>query len=91
LAIGARVKIIAGGMTQTEEVHSGGSYLSQNDLRVHFGLGSAVKIDTLEIRWPSGKVETIKDLAADKFYSVLEGEGIVPAARIRPTPPKSAK
>jgi hypothetical protein len=91
LAIGARVKLIAGGMTQTEEVHSGGSYLSQNDLRVHFGLGSAEKVDTVEIRWPSGKVETLKDLAADKFYSVLEGEGVVSPARIRPTSPKSAK
>jgi hypothetical protein len=78
LAIGTRLKIVAGGMTQTEEIHSGGSYLSQNDLRVHFGLDKATKIDSLEIRWPSGKVETIKDLEADKFYSVLEGDGIVP-------------
>jgi len=85
LAIGARLKIVAGGMTQTDEIHSGGSYLSQSDLRVHFGLGKATKIDSLEIRWPSGKVETIKDLDADKFYSVLEGQGIVPAEKIRPT------
>jgi enediyne biosynthesis protein E4 len=84
LAIGARLKIVAGGMTQTDEIHSGGSYLSQNDLRVHFGLGKTTKIDSLEIRWPSGKVETIKDLQADKFYSVLEGEGIVPAEKIQP-------
>jgi hypothetical protein len=84
LAIGARLKIVAGGMTQTDEIHSGGSYLSQNDLRVHFGLGQATKIDTLEIRWPSGKVEMIKELESDKFYSVLEGEGIVAAERIRP-------
>jgi enediyne biosynthesis protein E4 len=84
LAIGARLKIVAGGMTQTDEIHSGGSYLSQNDLRVHFGLGSATKIDSLEIHWPSGTVEQIKDLAADKFYSVLEGKGIVPFDEIRP-------
>jgi hypothetical protein len=85
LAIGARVKIVAGGMTQTEEIHSGGSYLSQNDLRVHFGLNAATTIDSLEIRWPSGKIEQIKNLEVDKYYAVLEGQGIVPAAKIRPT------
>jgi enediyne biosynthesis protein E4 len=90
MAIGARLKIVSGGMTQTDEIHSGGSYLSQSDQRVHFGLGNATRIDSLEIRWPSGKVETIKDLDVDKFYSVLEGEGIVPRARIIPTPPKKS-
>ena len=78
LAIGAQLKIVAGGMTQTDEIHSGGSYLSQNDLRVHFGLGAATKIDSVEIRWPSGKTETLNDLAADKYYSVLGGKGVVP-------------
>ena len=71
-------------MTQTDEVHSGGSYLSQNDLRVHFGLGGATKIDRVEIHWPSGKVDNLTNLAADQFYSVLEGQGIVPPDRIRP-------
>lgn len=84
LAIGARLKLVAGGMTQTEAVHSGGSYLSQNDLRVHFGLGKATKIDNLEIIWPSGKVDKFNDLDVDKYYSVLEGQGIVPAEKIRP-------
>jgi hypothetical protein len=84
LALNARVKIVAGGMTQTAEVHSGGSYLSQNDLRVHFGLGSAAKIDSVEIHWPSGAVDRIGNLAADQLYSVLEGRGIVPADEIRP-------
>jgi enediyne biosynthesis protein E4 len=88
LALNARIKIVAGSMTQTEEIHSGGSYLSQNDLRVHFGLGSAKKIDSAEIRWPSGKMETLSDLAADQFYAVLEGQGIVAAERIRPAPAK---
>ncbi|HWY44490.1 MAG TPA: CRTAC1 family protein [Candidatus Sulfotelmatobacter sp.] len=87
LAIGARLKITAGGVTQTEEIHSGGSYLSQNDLRVHFGLAAAKKIETVEIRWPSGKIEALKDLDADKFYSVLEGQGIVPREKILPTAP----
>ena len=85
LALNARIKIVAGGMTQTDEVHSGGSYLSQNDLRIHFGLNTASKIDKVEIRWPSGTVDTLNDLAADQFYSVLEGKGVVPAEQIRPT------
>jgi hypothetical protein len=91
LAIGARLKIVAGGMTQTEEIHSGGSYLSQSDLRAHFGLNTAAKIDSVEIRWPSGKIETLKNLDGDKFYSVLEGQGIVPADKIRPSAPVVAK
>ena len=85
LALNGRIKIVAGGITQTEEIHSGGSYLSQNDLRVHFGLGAAAKIDSVEIHWPSGKVETMVNLEGDKFYSVLEGQGIVAPERIRPT------
>jgi hypothetical protein len=88
LALNARLKVVAGGMTQTDEVHSGGSYLSQNDLREHFGLGVATKIDSVEIRWPSGKVETLTNLEADHYYSVLEGLGIVPAERIKPGPAK---
>jgi enediyne biosynthesis protein E4 len=91
LAIGARLKIVAGGMTQTEEIHSGGSYLSQSDLRVHFGLNTATKIESVEIRWPSGKIETLKNLETDKFYSVLEGQGIVPAEKIRPATAATAK
>jgi hypothetical protein len=83
-AIGAKIKLIAGGMTQTEEIHSGGSYLSQNDLRVHFGIGPARKIDSVEIRWPSGTTENFKNLDADKFYNVLEGKGLVPFEQIRP-------
>jgi len=91
LAIGARLKIVAGAMTQTEEIHSGGSYLSQSDLRVHSGLNTATKIDSMEIRWPSGKIETLKNLDADKFYSVLEGQGIVPPEKIRPSAAAIAK
>ncbi len=84
LAIGARVKVTTGKVVQTAEIRSGESYLSQNDLRVHFGLGKALKIDEIEIRWNSGKIETIKDVAADKFYAILEGEGLVPFEKIRP-------
>jgi hypothetical protein len=90
LAIGARVKIVAGTLTQTEEVRSGGSYLSQNDLRVHFGLGRADKVDSVEIRWPSGTVEKlpVKALKPDHFYSVLEGKGLVPPESIKPAATK---
>ncbi len=91
LAIGARLKVVAGGMTQTEEIHSGGSYLSQNDLRAHFGLGTAARIDRVEIHWPSGTVDTIKDLAVDQFYSVLEGKGIVAFDEIRPGSASNSK
>ena len=75
-------------MTQTEEIHSGGSYLSQNDLRVHFGLDKAATIDSVEIHWPSGAIDRLKNLPANQFYSVLEGKGIVPAADIRPAATK---
>lgn len=85
LAIGALIKVKTGVVVQTEEIRSGGSYLSQNDLRVHFGLGSVSKVDSVEIRWPSGRTETIKDVAVDKFYAILQGSGIVPYQRIRPT------
>jgi len=75
-AIGARVTIHAGGMTQFDEVRGGGSYLSQNDLRLHFGLGSATTIDSLEVRWPTGKTESFKGVAADKIYTIVEEHGI---------------
>jgi len=61
---------------QIDEVRSGGGYFSQNDLRVHFGLGKAEKVDMLEIRWPSGQVDTVKDIKANQLIYVKEGEGI---------------
>jgi enediyne biosynthesis protein E4 len=85
LALNARIKAVAGDLVQVDEVRSGGSYLSQNDLRIHFGLGSHERLDRVEILWPSGKTETINNLAADHFYAVKEGEGIVPRERLRPT------
>jgi enediyne biosynthesis protein E4 len=62
---------------QIDEVRSGGGYLSQNDLRVHFGLGKAEKVDVIEIRWPSGQVDTLKDIKVNQLIYVKEGEGIV--------------
>jgi hypothetical protein len=83
-AIGARVTIRAAGVKQFSEVRGGGSYLSQNDLRQHFGLGTATKIDSVEIRWPSGKVEKLENIAADAIYTIVEGEGI---RETKPLPP----
>ena len=74
LALNARVKAIAGDLVQTGEVLSGGSYLSQNDLRIHFGLGSKEHVDRVEILWPDGKMEVRSNLAADRSYTVKEAE-----------------
>jgi hypothetical protein len=83
-AIGAKVTIRAAGVKQQGEVHGGGSYLSQNDLRLHFGLGTAKKMESVEIRWPTGKVETLENVAADAIYTIVEGAGIRDS---KPLPP----
>lgn len=75
-AIGARVTIRSGGVKQFNEVRGGASYLSQNDLRLHFGLGTASKMDSVEIRWPNGTIETLQNVAADAIYTIVEGSGI---------------
>jgi enediyne biosynthesis protein E4 len=62
---------------QIDEVRSGGSYISQNDLRVHFGIGKAEKVDLLEIHWPSGQVDTLKDIKPNQLIVVKEGEGVI--------------
>lgn len=75
-AIGARVTVYAGGVARIAEVRAGGSYISQNDLRLHFGLGLETRISKVEITWPNGKREELKDLAADAIYTIGEGKGI---------------
>ena len=70
--IGARVILSAGGQSQHAEVQSGGSYLSHSDLRLHFGLGPAERVDRLEVRWPSGAVQVLNDIAADQVLTVVE-------------------
>lgn len=77
LALNARVRATAGDLVQLGEVLSGGSYLSQHDLRIHFGLGSHERLDKVEVLWPNGKTETLTNLAADHFYVVREGQGVV--------------
>ena len=61
---------------QIDEVRSGGGYFSQSDLRVHFGLGHAQKADLLQIRWPSGQVDTVKDVVANQLVTIKEGAGV---------------
>jgi hypothetical protein len=77
LALNARVRATAGDLVQLGEVISGGSYLSQSDLRIHFGLGNRQRVDKAEVLWPDGKVETLTNLIADRFYVVREGAGVV--------------
>lgn len=77
LALNARIKATAGDLVQTGELVSGGSYLSQNDLRIHFGLGTHDRVDKVEIVWPNGRVETLTNLSADRFYRVKDGNGVV--------------
>jgi hypothetical protein len=88
LALNTRVKATAGDLVQTGEVLSGGSYLSQSDLRIHFGLGNRKRVDKVEISWPTGKTEILTDLAADRFYNVKEDQGIVPVDTSKRVLPK---
>ena len=71
-AIGARVRLRGGGHEQTAEVRSGGSYLSQNDLRLHFGLGEAAIVDSIEIKWPGGGEQTLAKQSVDRVLEIKE-------------------
>src|ERR1043165_2709616 len=75
--IGARIKIISGDLSQVGEVYSGGSYLSQSDLRVQFGLEKRTRIDMIEVHWPSGVVDKVTNVSANKIVTIKEGQGIV--------------
>ncbi len=75
-AVGASVYLTGNGMRQRDDVLSGGSYLSSNDQRVHFGLGDATKVDAVEIRWPDNVVEKLTLPAVDCIYTVEEGRGV---------------
>jgi hypothetical protein len=75
--IGARVKIVAGDLSQIDEVRSGDSYLSQSDLRLHFGLGKRTKVDLIEVHWPSGTVDKVTGLGVNRILTIKEGQGKV--------------
>lgn len=80
MALNARVFVTVGGMRQMDEVRSGGSYLSQSDTRLHFGLGGFSRVEKLEIRWPDGKSQVFQDVVGDRFYRIREGENLTEAS-----------
>ncbi|HKG60753.1 MAG TPA: CRTAC1 family protein [Pyrinomonadaceae bacterium] len=75
--IGAKVKVVSGDLVQLDEVRSGGSYISQNDLKLHFGLEKRTSVDLIQVRWPSGAVDTLTNITANKVVTVKEGKGLV--------------
>jgi hypothetical protein len=75
-AVGSTVYLTAGGIRQRGDVLSGGSYLSSNDFRVHFGLGDTATVEGVEIHWPNGAKETVKLPAVDRIYTITQGKGI---------------
>ncbi len=80
-AIGARVLVKSGSHLQTQEVTSQSSYYSHNDLRLHFGLGTSPKPVQIEIRWPAGQTETVKDIAVNQIVMIKEGSGVVKSSK----------
>jgi hypothetical protein len=74
--VGARITVKTATRTLVDEVRSGSSYASNNDMRVHFGLGAAARIEWLQIRWPSGRVERYDSPAADAILTLQEGDGV---------------
>ena len=81
--IGTRLTLTAGGRRQVREVQSGSSYLSQNDLRAHFGLGAASRADRLQITWPNGATELIENVPANRVITIREGKGVVDTTPFR--------
>src|SRR6266853_6872602 len=73
-AMGARIHVVAGTMSQIREIAGGGSYLSQSDLRANFGLAKATRAETVEIAWPSGQQQIFRNVEADKFYVIEEAK-----------------
>jgi len=75
--IGASVTVVSGDLKQIDEVRSGGSYLSQSDLRLHFGLEKRTKIDAIQVRWPSGMIDKITSVSVNKILTIKEGQGLI--------------
>jgi hypothetical protein len=74
--IGARVLVVAKGRTQVDEVRSGGSYLSQSDLCLHFGVSEAESVDEVTVQWPSGQVDRVQDVLSNQRIIIQEGKGL---------------
>ncbi len=91
-AIGARIRIHAGGLLQVREIQSGGSFMSQSDLRANFGLGRAETVDELEITWPNGTTQEFTNLAGNRFYQILEGNSEIQSQKfVHPGNPATHK
>ena len=87
-AVGARITVTSASRSQIEELKAGSSYLSTNDPRLHFGLGKDAVMDKVEIRWPNGNVETLKNVPADAIYTITEGQGITATIKLAPPAPR---
>jgi hypothetical protein len=87
-AVGARVTVTSASRSQMEEVKAGSSYISTSDPRLHFGLAGDSIMNNVEIRWPSGNVETIQNIPADAIYTIVEGQGIKSTVKLPPLAPR---
>lgn len=83
-ALGAKVKVVAGDLVQRDEKRGGGSYLSSSDPRLYFGLEKRTRVDRIEVQWPGGALDTVRDLPVNGFITVVEGKGLV-----KTTPPRN--
>ena len=83
-AVGARIAVTSPSRSQMEEVKAGSSYLSTNDPRLHFGLAGEAVMDKVEIRWPNGTVEILRNVPADAIYTIVEGQGITATVKLPP-------
>jgi hypothetical protein len=96
-AMGARLRLRIGKVSQIREIAGGGSYLSQSDLRAHFGIGRNNAATELEVNWPSGQRQVFRNIAADKFYLIVEGKDKLdrqqfgPPAAAQPAPKRITK
>jgi hypothetical protein len=86
--VGARLNLTVGAKRQIREVKAGSSYLGQNDLRMHFGLGQAARAEKVEIRWPSGTIDVLENVAANQVLTVTEGKGITAKGPFTRTTPR---
>lgn len=82
-AIGARVTLRVGQAQMVQEVRSGSSYLSSNDLRLHFGLGMSSHVDAINVRWPNGQTEEFPGTDVDRFLTLTEGKAQAPPRATR--------
>lgn len=87
-AIGARATVTSATRSQMEEIKAGSSYLSTSDPRLHFGLAGDSIMDKVEIRWPNGEVETLRNVPADAIYTVVQGQGIKNTIKLPPPLPR---